>query len=373
MIFLIVSHVIHKSVDGEIYGYAPYVKEMNLWIPNFSKVILIAPVLKGAKPNSLEISYSHPNFEVIDVEEINSTSTASAVKSLLALPSILFKLATAMKKTDHIHLRCPGNMGLLGCLVQIFFPGKTKTAKYAGNYDPNSKQPFTYKIQQKILNNPILTKNMKALIYGNWPGLSKNMLPFFTASYSKSEIVDLKRTLPENGNTLNLIFVGSLVTGKNPLIALESLKILVNNGIQAHLDVCGSGDQTQLMIDYIVENKLEQCVSMNGNVNASELKKYYQKAHFLIFLSDSEGWPKVVAEAMFFGCLPITTSVSCVPDMLGVGERGDLIQKDPQQVLKTIEYYFRNPEIYVIKSNKARVWSNHYTLELFQSEILKLV
>lgn len=373
MIFLIVTHVIHKSVNGLLYAYAPYVKEMNLWTPPFSKVVLIAPVLKGEEPNSIEIPYLHPNLEVVEVEEIDLTGLASSFKSLKSLPSIVLELVSVMKKADHIHLRCPGNMGLLGCFMQFFFPGKKKTAKYAGNWDPKSKQPFTYKLQQWILNNPVLTKNMKALVYGNWPDISNNILPFFTASYSKSEIQEIQKSLPKAGNSLNLIFVGSLVSGKNPLIALQSLELLVKSGYQAHLDICGSGDQEQILLEYINRNGLHSFVSLKGNVNASELKKLYQNAHFLIFLSDSEGWPKVVAEAMFFGCLPLTTIVSCVPEMLGFGDRGDLIQKNPQQVLKSIEYYFDNPEVYHTKSNKAREWSNYYTLELFQAEILKLV
>lgn len=373
MTFLIVSHVVHKSVDGKIYGYAPFIKEMNLWIPPFSKVILIAPILKGVEPNPIEIPYLHSSLDVRAVSEIDLTQALPALKSLLALPGIVIQLIRGMFQADHIHLRCPGNMGLLGCFVQIFFPAKKKTAKYAGNWDPSSAQPFTYKLQQRILNNPILTQNMKALIYGNWPGLSKNILPFFTASYYRSEIMDLVKTLPEAGNTLNLIFVGSLVSGKNPLIALQSLKLLVDKGFQVKLDFCGNGNQIGLLKDFVDRNGLSKYVILNGNVNAEELKTHYQKAHFLIFLSDSEGWPKVVAEAMFFGCLPLTTSVSCIPDMLGNGERGDLIQKDPNEVLNAIEYYFEHPEEYQNKTNKARVWSNHFTLELFQSEILKLV
>jgi len=90
-------------------------------------------------------------------------------------------------------------------------------------------------------------------------------------------------------------------------------------------------------------------------------------------LSDSEGWPKVVAESMFFGCLPITTPVSCVPEMLNYGERGDLIEKNVNQVLEVVNFYQKNPKVYERKSNMARIWSNKYTLELFESEIYKLL
>lgn len=373
MTFLIVTHVIHKSACGKIYGYAPYVREMNLWIQPFSKVILVAPVLKGLAPNPIELPYEHSNLEVREVQEINLTTVYSAVRSVLSLPQIIFQIFIAMSKADHIHLRCPGNMGLLGCFVQIFFPFKKKTAKYAGNWDPASLQPFTYQLQKKILSSTLLSRNMKALVYGKWKGDSSNVIPFFTASYSRSEILDFNKELPETGEKLNLIFVGSLVEGKNPLIALQSLKLLVDKGYQVHLDVCGDGNQYKLLEEYIRENGIEQFVSLLGNVNATDLKTLYKKAHFLIFLSDSEGWPKVVAEAMFFGCIPITTPVSCVPDMLGIDERGDLISKVPKEVLRIIDFYFKFPSKYSSKSIKAREWSNKYTLELFNDEIMKLI
>jgi glycosyltransferase involved in cell wall biosynthesis len=373
MTFLIVTHVIHKSKNGKFYGYAPYIKEMNLWIQSFSRVILIAPVLKGKEPNAIEIPYIHSNLEVINVQELDLTQAFTAFKSLLSLPLILGQLFKGMKVSDHIHLRCPGNMGLLGCVVQMFFPKKKKTAKYAGNWDPNSQQPFTYKLQRRILNNSTITKNMKALVYGSWPGDSANILPFFTASYSQNEILPLDKTLPREGKPLNLIFVGSLVSGKNPLIALEVLKLLIDQGMAVHLNVCGDGEQMQALKTFAMQFELVPYLTLHGNVNASQLKALYQESHFLIFLSDSEGWPKVVAESMFFGCVPLTTAVSCVPEMLGFGERGDLISKNPEQVQEKILYYLRHPEEFKIKSEKAKSWSNQYTLEMFQSEIKKLI
>ena len=55
------------------------------------------------------------------------------------------------------------------------------------------------------------------------------------------------------------------------------------------------------------------------------MKKAFIEAHFLIFISKSEGWPKVVAEAMFWKCLPISTDVSCVAYMLDYGKRGTIV------------------------------------------------
>ncbi len=115
----------------------------------------------------------------------------NCILSLIKIPIIIITIFKSCKKADHIHLRCPGNIGLLGCFVQIFFPKKIKTAKYAGNWDPQSKQPVSYKIQKFLLKNTILTKNMQTLVYGKWKNQSKNIKPFFTASFSDSEIEPL--------------------------------------------------------------------------------------------------------------------------------------------------------------------------------------
>lgn len=82
---------------------------------------------------------------------------------------------------------------MLGCLVQIFFPKKIKTAKYAGNWDPEAKQPLSYRIQRWVLSNTFLTRNIQVLVYGEWKQQTKNIKPFFTATYSKSEIIELKK------------------------------------------------------------------------------------------------------------------------------------------------------------------------------------
>jgi hypothetical protein len=45
----------------------------------------------------------------------------------------------AKKNADHIHLRCPGNIGLLG-FINIFSFKKAKP-QICWNWDPKAKQP----------------------------------------------------------------------------------------------------------------------------------------------------------------------------------------------------------------------------------------
>ena len=373
MKFLIITHVQHKTNNGKIYGYGPYIKEMNLWLKYVDEVQVVGPMIdKIVDP--IDLAYEHENLSFVSTADFNITSVKEMFKTFLKLPLLWFQIIKAMVWAEHIHLRCPGNMGLLGSFAQIFFPHKMKTAKYAGNWDPDSRQPWSYNVQKWILSNTFLTKNMKVLVYGEWPGQSKNVVPFFTASYSFTEVSSLKFLVSsEEPKTKNLLYVGALSSNKRPLLSIQTTHKLIKEGIDVHLDLFGEGAEREVLEAYIEEHKLEKYVVLHGNQNADVVKEYFQKAHFLIFISKSEGWPKVVAEAMFWGCLPITTNVSCVNYMIGNGERGKITEPNVEDIVKKVKYYLENPAEFEQSSKHAMEWSQQFTLEKFEEEIGKLL
>lgn len=370
MNFVIITHVQHIKENSKYYGYAPYVREMNIWLKYVDKVTVVAPI-ETTKLDNIHLAYQHKNLKFTEVSNFNTTSFLNSLRTLLKLPAILWTIFLAMKKADHIHLRCPGNMGLLGCFVQILFPRTTKTAKYAGNWDPNAKQPISYKIQKWILNNTFLTKNMQVLVYGEWEGSSKNIKPFFTATYSEAiKEPILPRSLKQK---INFVFVGTLSIGKMPLYAIQLVENLKMLGVDVQLNLFGDGILRNELEKYIESNNLAAYIFLKGNQNKESIEQAYKESHFLILASKSEGWPKVVAEAMFWGSLPLTTNVSCVNYMIDSENRGKLLslqlEKDTQLVYDLIQ----NEAQYFKMCIEARNWSQHFTTEYFENEIIKLL
>lgn len=371
MKFLIVTHVPHAVKQKQYYGYAPYVREMNIWIKQRDELIIIAP-LENRKPTAIDTFYEHKNIDFRSVAHFNLTNFSNTITSIFKLPKILFQIVIAMQDADHIHLRCPGNMGLLACLVQIVFPSKPKTAKYAGNWDPKATQPLTYRLQKWILNNTFLTRNMQVLVYGNWKNQSKNIKPFFTATYSEAEKNHIQKTIHPN-TKIKFIFVGSLVAGKNPMYAIQLVEQLQKTNKNVVLDLYGEGTLRTSLEKYIDSNNLKEYVFLHGNQNKEVLKKAYQQSHFVILPSKSEGWPKAIAEGMFWGCVPLATAVSCVPDMLDHGNRGVLLQMNFNTDAAVINKLIENSVEFEQKSSTAASWSQNYTLERFENEIQKLI
>ena len=370
MTFCIITHVHHSQSNENYFGYAPYVNEMNIWIKNVDKVIIVAP-LKDIEASMIHQNYNHKNITFIAVPNFSLTSFKAICNTIFYLPKILSSIYKAMKMSDHIHLRCPGNMGLLGSTVQILFRKKNKTAKYAGNWDANSKQPLSYTFQKYILSNPFLTKNIQVLVYGNWKNQPKNIKSFFTATYSESEKIEVvPRRLNE---TIQLLFVGSLTLGKQPIEAIKIIEKLQLAKYNVQLSIYGEGKEKENLKEYIYTNKLSEVVFLNGTISKDEMKSVYQKSHFLILPSKSEGWPKVIAEAMFWGCLPIATPVSCVRDMLDDGNRGILLTHSNANDIAKIITVLSNQELYDAKIKQAINWSRNFTIDKFESEIKKLL
>ena len=372
MKFIVISNAPIISRNHDWYAYAPYVKEMDIWAKNVSQIAFCCPNWK--QDNNLLITkipfFIHKKIDLID---FNLTSIHSIFFSLLTMPFNILQIIRAMFWADHIHLRCPGNVGLLACFVQIFFPWKKKTVKYAGNWDLNSKQPWSYRLQKWILNNTFLSRNIQVLVYGEWENSVKNIKPFFTASYSRCKIDQDIFPRSMHNTSYRLLFVGTLSEGKQPLYAIKIIEKLKAKGIEVSLDIIGDGILMASLLAYCRENDLESVVSIHGNKSADEVEVFYKDSHFLLLPSKSEGWPKVVAEAMFWGCVPFATPVSCVPYMLKDGERGGILSLTLSEDVEQIERLINNPEKYYHLAKSAAEWSRKYTVEYFEEEIAKLL
>jgi hypothetical protein len=227
MKFIIITHVPHIKEENDYYAYAPYVREMNVWGNYVKEILIVAPIASTDK-TAIDCAYFHPNIKFTAIANFDILNFKSVFNAFLKIPGICWHIFVGMKNADHIHLRCPGNIGLLSCFVQILFPNTPKTAKYAGNWDPKSKQPWTYRLQKWILSNTFLTRNMQVLVYGEWEGSSRNIKPFFTATYSENEKEAL--TPKVLAGVLDFVFVGTLVKGKQPLYAIQLIERLHQKG-----------------------------------------------------------------------------------------------------------------------------------------------
>ncbi len=358
-----------KKADG-YYAYSPYLAEMELWAKHSGDIAFLCPV----RSDGSNLLLSKVNFaisKIYEAKEFDLKTAGGIFRGIFYSIYNFLLLFRAMHAAGHIHLRCPGNISLMGCIVQIFFPKKPKSTKYAGNWDPKADQPLSYRLQKWILNNSFLTRNMSVMAYGRWDGASKNIKPFFTATYRESDKMQVAGRSFDG--TIRFLFVGTLSPGKRPLYACRLVEELHRSGIDVSLDFFGEGTERMAVEAHIQNNDLGNVIQLRGNQPQEVVREAYKSSHFLVLASKSEGWPKAVAEGMFWGCVPLSTRISCVPFMLDQGNRGILLDLDLEEDASKIKKVLLDPKQYDRMSLAAAEWSQQYTLEVFENKIKHLL
>src|SRR5690606_12910644 len=135
MRFAVFTHVVHRYNEGKYFAYAPYLREMNVWFRSFNsefriqnsefQVEVVAPIDQGQNI-SKGTSYKAPNIIFTQIPSFDLLSLRAVLSAIYKIPLISFKILKAMRRAEHLHLRCPGNIGFLASILQIFFPGKRK-------------------------------------------------------------------------------------------------------------------------------------------------------------------------------------------------------------------------------------------------------
>ena len=112
-------------------------------------------------------------------------------------------------------------------------------------------------------------------------------------------------------------------------------------------------------------------IFFHGLINRRKLNKIYSKAHFIILPSASEGFPKVLAEAASFGCIPIIPKIDSI--LIHMSELNnnaiELKSTGERSILETINSLPNRKNIYLEISNNLRNYSELFTYEKFNRKI----
>lgn len=116
-----------------------------------------------------------------------------------------------------------------------------------------------------------------------------------------------------------IIAVGSLKEEKGFKYLIESFANLIHNNKilnSYRLFIIGDGLLKEELTNLIIKNKLEKNIFLLGHKERDEIVELYNKSEIFVLSSISEGFPKVVLEALACGCKVVATKVGSVPNIL---------------------------------------------------------
>ena len=106
---------------------------------------------------------------------------------------------------------------------------------------------------------------------------------------------------------------------------------------------------------------------VHGWLPRPAINPLYADAHFMLLPSRSEGWPKVLSEAMAFGVVPLAGAVGSIPHYLrAFGTGAAIASHDPDAYAEEILAAHRAPDRWADQSARAASAARRFTYAAYR-------
>lgn len=374
MRLLIISHTPHYMRDGQVVGWSATIREVDELARLFDSVVHIAPLYPGTAPGSA-MAYESARVRLRPVTPVGGGDLRHKLSIPLCYPGYARVILQERRAADVIHIRAPANISLLALiLLALLGDSKLRWAKYAGDWNCRQGEPWSYRFQRWLLSKGwhrlVVTVNGHV---PNQPGHVRSFLnPCLSAAELEEGIVVSQRK--QLGQPVQLLFVGRLESAKGAGVCLKILARLGNVGIDARLTLIGDGQERQKFEQQARDLNLVSRVNFHGGLPRNELGRFYGLAHFILLPSESEGWPKVLSEAMAYGVVPIASAVGSIPEFLKSFSTGSAIcSLETGMFCAAVESYLRNPAGWSEHSRNAVQAAQRFSYGNYLQAVRKLL
>jgi len=321
---LVVSDVAHhRDGDGRIVGWGPTVRELDHLTTLFDEIVHVAPLHAGRAPPTAS-NYDSGRVRLRPVLAAGGAGARAKAGILLRVPSWVAAIRSELRRADAVHIRCPSNISLIALIVLALARRPcTRWLKYAGNWSPTTRDAASYCLQRWMLR-----RNMcraAVTVNGAWPAQPPYVHPFENPTLTDDELQAAARAAA--GKTLDgelrMAFAGRLEEAKGAGRAIDIMDRLARAGVPFHLDLAGDGPDRHRYEALVKERNLTKYATFHGWLDRTALDDVYAAAHIVLLPTGaSEGFPKVLAEGMAYGAVPLAGDVSCIGQVLAEAHTG---------------------------------------------------
>lgn len=303
----------YMDQDGRLLALSPVVKQFEQWASLFEKVVVCAPLRDGAAPSTHE-PYSCSNLRLLPIQAAGGDTLSAKLHLAGRLMSWWRAIQTLLQSVDAVHIRCPNNVSILG-LVALKSWSCRRQAVYTGEWRGHSREPLTYRWQRWVLANFF---DGPVAVYGRWPSQPPHVLASFSPSLSKADWdcegphveERLARARPlGQSRPARLLSVGTLDRNKNQNAAIRAVRRLRDQDLAVELRLVGDGPEAGMLRRLIDELDLQRSISLCGRLTPAAVREQYRWADFVVQPSRSEGFSKVLVEAMCHGAIPLASDL----------------------------------------------------------------
>ena len=304
----IISHTEHyENKNKELVSWGATVTEINYLTNIFDEIYHIAMYYEEEPPSS-SLPYTSDKIKLVRIPVLGGKTFKDKLKIISNIPKVINIVNGVLKKVDYYQLRCPTGIGVFLIPYLNLFTRKQGWYKYAGNWNQQNP-PLGYLIQRSLLKH----QSKKVTINGKWHDQPDQCYTFENPTLLDSDLKEgMNCTKNKNySGKISFCFVGRLERKKGVESILKAINSLKETSRIGKVHFVGDGEELSYFKDLAKQNNVN--VIFHGGLPREEVFHIYKMSHaFLLPSTASEGFPKVIAEALCYGCLPIVSNVSAI-------------------------------------------------------------
>jgi glycosyltransferase involved in cell wall biosynthesis len=195
----------------------------------------------------------------------------------------------------------------------------------------------------------------------------------FSSSLTERELAALGRPSPARPLP-RLAIACRQERAKGTGTVINSLPLIARDFPEVTLDILGNGTALAEFRDLAKALKMENRVRFHGNVEHDEVLRLLRQAALFCYPTEaSEGFPKVVLEALACGLPVITTRVSVLPQLLAPGGGVLLERAASADLAAAVKRCLSDPQGYARMSERAAETARQYSLERWRDTLAEFM
>jgi glycosyltransferase involved in cell wall biosynthesis len=278
-------------------------------------------------------------------------------------------LVHQIRRADAVHVPIPGDVGTVGMLL-AYVLRKPLFVRYCGNWFVQCS--VAERFWKWFMEYSAGGRNVMLATGGapNPPSRRNRATRWiFSTTLTEEELNAVRTQRRDRAVNARLIIVCRQERPKGTEVVIDSLPLILERLPSATLHVVGDGSDLPMMKERAAEVGISSRVTFHGAVDhASVLQLLLEAELFCYPTSASEGFPKVVLEALACGLPVVTTHVSVLPYLVdGCGVLLDTVT--PKALADAVCTCLAEPDRYYAMSARATERAREFSLERWRDTI----
>ena len=335
-LLMVTDTFVKKDETGQGYALEPVQREVDGFSHLFDNITWIGYDWSRIKKNKFLSPVKSAN---IDIRVINAAGGRTILKKAEAVftgLSLIPLLIKEIRKHDVIHTRGPSMPALFAVALSFMFRKKIFWNKFAGNWKQENA-PLSYSFLRNLLTRASFSK---VTINGKWEGQPAHCLSFENPCLTDEELQEGERNILQKdyAGKLDFCFIGRIEAAKGVGRILNMFEQLGDHPKVGTVHFIGEGDAKEGYEKRA--SSLPVKIAFHGYLSREKVVDILEQCHVFLLLSESEGFPKVIAESANYGCIPFVSDVSSIGQYIKNGYNGfitnDLSDKNLVKILSRI-------------------------------------